>query len=73
MNITDNFIIGEYFMKPEDTLFKMVRNNNDENSEKLDLRAIILGIVLCLVCLALPVGLLWFHQIMKVTSGVGSF
>ncbi len=45
----------------------------DENNEKIDLRAIILGIVLCLVCLALPIGLLWFHQIMKVTSGVGSF
>ncbi len=49
------------------------RAMNDENNEKIDLRAIILGIVLCLVCLALPIGFLWFHQIMKVTSGVGSF
>jgi len=60
-------------MKPEDALFKMMRNNDGEGSEKIDLRAIILGIVLCLVCLALPMGLLWFHQAMKVTSGVGSF
>ncbi len=60
-------------MKPEEAIHKMMRHNNDEKVEKLDLRAIILGIVLCLVCLALPLGLLWFHKIMKVTSGVGSF
>ncbi len=60
-------------MKPEDALSKMMTNNDDENYEKIDRRAIIIGIVLCLVCLALPMALLWFHQVMKVTSGVGNF
>jgi len=60
-------------MKPEEALFKMMRNNNDENNEKIDLRAIILGIVMCLVCLALPLGLLWLYHAMDVTHGIGKF
>ncbi len=37
-------------MTPEEALHKMMRHNNDEKPEKLDLRAIILGIVMCLLC-----------------------
>ncbi len=57
-------------MKPEDALSKTMKRNEDE---KVDLKAIIIGIVICLLCLAIPMGLLWFHQIMNVTSGLGSF
>ncbi len=57
-------------MKPEDALSETMEQNEDE---KVDLKAIIIGIVICLLCLAIPMCLLWFHQIMKVTSGVGSF
>ncbi|MCP4553416.1 MAG: hypothetical protein GY834_15555 [Bacteroidetes bacterium] len=66
-------MIGEYFMTPEEALHKMMRHNNDEKPEKLDLRAIILGAVICLLCFALPLALLWIHKVMKVTSGVGKF
>ncbi len=57
-------------MKPEDALSETMEHNEDE---KVDLKAIIIGIVICLLCLAIPMCLLWFHQIMKVTSGVGKF
>ena len=60
-------------MKPEEALHKMMRHNNDEKPEKLDLRAIILGAAICLLCIALPLGLVWFLKVMKVTSGMGKF
>jgi len=57
-------------MKPEDALSKTMEHNEDE---KVDLRAIIIGIVICLLCLVIPMGFLWLHKAMKVTSGVGNF
>ncbi|MBU8849896.1 MAG: hypothetical protein KOO64_10150 [Desulfobacterales bacterium] len=60
-------------MKPEEALHKMMRHNNDEKPEKLDLRAIILGSVIGLLCIALPLGLVWLLKVMKVTSGMGKF
>ncbi len=60
-------------MKPEEALHKMMRHNNEEKKEKLDTRAIILGIGIAILCIALPMSLLWFLKIMKVASGIGSF
>ncbi len=67
------FIIGEHFMKPENAAIKMMQHNTDEKSQKLKIKQIILGIVICLLCIVLPMCLLWLHQTMKVTSGVGKF
>ncbi len=60
-------------MTPEEALHKMMRHNNDEKPEKLDLRAIVLGTVIGLLCIALPLSLVWLYKFMNVTHGVGKF
>ncbi len=60
-------------MKPEDAIKEMMSHKNDEKPEKLNLKAIILGIVIGLLCIALPLGLVLLLNIMKVPNGMGKF